>query len=129
LNIKNHSTIKKQIQATKNDESTNCCHNSFDLTYNLDDKNSKENEKLNDGVGWNHIYRPGQILPEGSSSVESTLFGFGVHNDLPNQDYDDRADPVGQTEGLNQYYSPTYGTYYGTHPIAEPDVDSFFFGP
>lgn len=130
LNTKNHSTIKKQIQTIKNDESTNCCQNSFDLTYNLDEKNSKENEKLNDGDGWNYIHKPGQILHGGSSSVEGSdtlsgaLFGIGVHNDLLNQDYDDRADPVGQTEGLNQYYSPTYGTYYGTHPIAEPDGGS-----
>lgn len=123
--VNNRSTVKKQV--TQRDKSTNCCHNSFDMTYDLNDQNSEENEKpQNDGGGWNYIRRPGQKFSgESLSAEESDIFGgaqFGAHDDSHNQYYDDRADtlPTGQSEGLNQYYSPTYGTYYGTHPIAEP---------
>lgn len=111
----------------KRNKSINCCHDSFDSINDVDDEKSKENESITNGNGWTSIRRPGQMTSEELSAVDSQddsdgfPFEFGIHNNLTNQDYDDKADSNKQFNGLNQYYSPTYGIYYGTQQIPEPD--------
>lgn len=119
--------IQTHIPPIKKDKSTDCCHDSFDSINDVGDGNSKENENTMNGNGWTSIRRPGQKTPEELSTVDSQgdsdgfPFEFGVHNNLPSQNYDDTADSFKQFNGLNQYYSPTYGIYYGTQQIPEPD--------
>lgn len=127
ISIRPTTQIQTRMPPIKKDKSTDCCHSTFDSTNDVVDENSEEKENTMNGNGWTSIRRPGQKTPEGLSAVVSQgdsdgfPFGFEVHNSLPSQDYDDTADSVKQFNGLNQYYSPTYGIYYGTQQIPEPD--------
>lgn len=126
MNEYDDSTL--QIDAQKNEKNSFTSNKGpHDYLY-MGNRGSKESENSRDESGWTTMHGPEQILSGSTTSGNSDSFsqpssGLGLHY-TASDDYENRYDtsPNRQAgETINEYFSPTYGTYYGTQPIPEPD--------
>jgi len=93
----------------------------------------EEIENPNEENGWTSLFKPEQLFisyPTSSEIIESVgglsrpSFEIGVLNS-PSEYDEKRLDPLtrqgSMTPGLNTYFAPSIGTYYGTGPLILPN--------
>jgi len=107
-----------------------------DSTLDVDDKGLKEVKNPNYGVGWTTVFWPEQTfisklisseISEGIGGLSRPFFGIGVLN--PSRKYyDNELDPptrqITMPPGLNEYFAPSIGTYFGTNPLVLPNGET-----
>jgi len=103
----------------------------------------EEIENLNEENGWTLLFKPEQLFISNRTSLEiiesvsglsRPSFEIGVLN--PPSEYDeDRLDPLTRQAaghpGLNTYYAPSIGIYYGNYPLVFPngEMSTLVSGP
>lgn len=101
----------------------------------MTDKDSEEMENTNYGNGWTTVFNSEQPFAELTPPEISENVGVlsrppsGTEElNSSNEYYDNMLDPLTRQmtryPGLNEYFAPSIGTYYGTQPLILPDGET-----